>query len=335
MSRLDSFKDNLKAAVTKIEASLRRYRWKEALIFSSFTLLALGFWLLVSLQQEYETEISIPVVYHNIPPDISFSEEMPKKITVRIKDKGNVLLNYSIRGRFMPLEVDMKNSSSKTGTLSVSREEIEASVSKQILSTTIVNGYYPQKIELKYSPISEKEVPVIFDGEIKTQPGYRLSGDIKISPSRISVYANKEVLDSVFEVKTSFIKIEKGEKTVSRNIKLAPIKGVNFSSDAVSVIIPIEEFTEKTIKVHVECEDVPSQYIIRTFPAEIEVTCNIPISRFKELDAEDLAINLSFKDMEEIINGAISIDLTKKPEWIKDYMLNPNKIEFILEKKSY
>ena len=40
-------------------------------------------------------------------------------------------------------------------------------------------------------------------------------------------------------------------------------------------------------------------------------------------------------DMEEIINGAISIDLTKKPEWIKDYMLNPNKIEFILEKKSY
>lgn len=63
MSQLDRINYSFKSARMKINAFLRRQRWKEALIFFSFVLLAFGFWLLQSLQQEYEIEISIPVRY--------------------------------------------------------------------------------------------------------------------------------------------------------------------------------------------------------------------------------------------------------------------------------
>ena len=57
MSRLGQIKQTFKSVRIEIKAFLRRQQWKEALIFFYFTLLAFGFWLLQSLQQEYEIDI--------------------------------------------------------------------------------------------------------------------------------------------------------------------------------------------------------------------------------------------------------------------------------------
>ena len=116
MSQLDRINNSFKSARMKINAFLRRQRWKEALIFFSFVLLAFGFWLLQSLQQEYEIEISIPVRYKNIPPDVSFTETPPQEVVARVKDKGSVLLNYSFGRSFAPIEANMKNQTEKSGS---------------------------------------------------------------------------------------------------------------------------------------------------------------------------------------------------------------------------
>ncbi len=107
MPQLD-INQSFKSARMKINAFLRRQRWKEALIFFFFVLLSLGFWLLQSLQQEYEIEISIPVRYKNIPPDISFTETPPQEIIAKVKDKGSVLLNYSFGRSFAPIETKIR-----------------------------------------------------------------------------------------------------------------------------------------------------------------------------------------------------------------------------------
>ena len=56
MSRLGQIKQTFKSVRIEIKAFLRRQQWKEALIFFCFILLAFGFWLLQSLQQEYEID---------------------------------------------------------------------------------------------------------------------------------------------------------------------------------------------------------------------------------------------------------------------------------------
>ena len=66
MSRLGQIKQAFKSVRIEIKAFLRRQQWKEALIFFCFILLAFGFWLLQSLQQEYEIDIKIPVKYKNV-----------------------------------------------------------------------------------------------------------------------------------------------------------------------------------------------------------------------------------------------------------------------------
>ena len=102
-----------------IKAFLHRQRWKEALIFSCFVLLSFGFWLLQSLQQEYETVMSIPLRYNNVPEDIIFTNKVPQEISIRIKDKGSALLNYMIGQKFRSITIDMTGASKETGSLAI------------------------------------------------------------------------------------------------------------------------------------------------------------------------------------------------------------------------
>lgn len=330
MPQLD-IHQSFKSARMKINAFLRRQRWKEALIFFAFVLLSFGFWLLQSLQQEYEIEIKIPVRYKNIPPDVSFTETPPQEIIARVKDKGSVLLNYSFGRSFAPIETNMNNQAEKSGSLSIPKKTIESDIQKQLLATTSLIGFEPQRIEAAYSKRIKKEIPVVFNGTVQTKPGFHVSGDILVTPSTVSVFASDIVLDTLNQAKTVFTEIKKGNKVITRTVQLQKVSEATFDPTSVTITIPIEEFTEKTLEIPVVCTDLPSQYILRTFPSIAKVTCSIPLSRFKDLSEDAFEIKFSFKDLEQNASGTLPIHLTKKPDWVSSATIVPDKIEFILE----
>ena len=210
MSRLGQIKQTFKSVRIEIKAFLRRQQWKEALIFFCFILLAFGFWLLQSLQQEYEIDIRIPVKYKNVPPDISFTETPPEAITVKVKDKGSVLLNYSFGRSFAPIEANMKTQSEKSGKLIINRKDIENEIKKHLIATTSLLSFEPQHIDAVYSKRIKKEIPAVFEGVVQTNAGFKVSGDISITPRSINVYASDVVLDTLKEIKTIYTEIGGG-----------------------------------------------------------------------------------------------------------------------------
>ena len=334
MPQLDNINQSFKSARMKINAFLRRQRWKEALIFFFFVLLSLGFWLLQSLQQEYEIEINIPVRYKNIPPDISFTETPPQVVIAKVKDKGSVLLNYSFGRSFAPIETNMKNQAEKSGSISISKKAIENDIQKQLLATTSLVTFEPQHIEAAYSKRIKKEIPVVFNGTIQTNPGFHVSGNITISPMNISVYASDVVLDTLNQAKTVFTEIKKGNKTITKTVQLQKVSEATYDPTSGTITSPIEEFTEKTLEIPVLCTDLPPHYTLRTFPSVAKVTCSIPLSRFKDLSEDAFEIKFSFKDLEQNVSGSLPIQLTKKPDWVSSVALVPDKIEFILEQNN-
>ncbi len=331
MSRLGQINQTFKSIRIEIKAFLHRQKWKEALIFFFFVLLALGFWLLQSLQQEYEIDINIPVKYKNVPPDISFTETPPEAITVKVKDKGSVLLNYSFGRSFAPIEANMKDQPEKTGKLVINRKSIESDIKKQLIATTSLVSFEPQQIEVAYSKRIKKDIPVVFNGTIQINAGFKISGDITITPHNISVYASDVVLDTLKEVKTVFTEIKKGNKTITRNVQLQKIDGTTFDPASVSVTVPIEEYTEKTLEIPVICTDLPPHYTLRTFPSVVKVSCSVPLSRFKNVSADDFEIRISFADLEQNVSGTLPLKLNKKPAGVDIATIAPDRIEFILE----
>ncbi|MBP9481141.1 MAG: YbbR-like domain-containing protein [Parabacteroides sp.] len=334
MSRLEVIISTFKSAPKKIKTLLRQQRWKEVLIFFFFVLLSMGFWMLQSLQQDYEIELSIPVRYKNVPTNIAFSDTLPNSIKVKVRDKGSVLLNYSLGRTFLPIEPSLNSLSNKKGTFVISKKVIESDILKQLIATTTLIRFEPQMVKIPYTPLKSRNVPVEFNGSLRTKPGYALAGDITISPSVVKVYSGENLLDSITTIKTAFTKIDGAKKTFTRTFNILPIKGVRFEPEVVTITFPIEEYTEKTLNIPVKCSNLPKEYTLRTFPSSVQVTCNVPLSRFKQLNADEFAVEVLYADLEQNVSGTVSIKLTKKPDWILSPTIHPDKIEFILEQNN-
>ena len=332
MSWLD--KQNLFKSINRIKVFFFQQQWKETLIFLFFILLSLGFWLLQHLQQEYEIEISVPVRYRNIPPEMEIMEEYPQEVIAKLRDKGNILINYSWLHSFSPIEVNL-NDIQRTGNYQVTRRTIETSISKHLISTTSLLSFEPETITVEYSVLQHKDVPVQADVAVVLEPGYQISGEITVDPEKVLIYTNSNILDLITNVKTETTEIKRANQTQEVKVRIQRIDNVRMEPDEVTVTVPIEEFTEKRISVAISCNDLPDNYVVRSFPSTVEIICNVPISRFKELEETDFEIQMPFEEFEtNRTSGKLTVYLTKQPSWVANPAIVPSTIEFIIEQNN-
>jgi hypothetical protein len=284
------------------------------------------------MQQEYEIQLQIPVHYKEMPPDMAFVHTPPSRINVRIRDKGSILLNYTLGQSGASLDVGMQETHFLSDSaLRLSENDLEGMIAKQLIPTTHLLGFEPRQIIAPYSKLRKKKLPVYFDGNIRTEPGFQVSGDIIVSPSTTEAYAPDLVLATITSIPTVYTEIKKGNKTITRKLKLRKTDGVTFDPDVVSVTIPIEEYTQKTLEIPILCKQIPAGYAIRMFPSVVRVTCNVPLSLFKDLSEKDFAVETLVANPEDNASGMIPLRLTRKPDWMDRVSLSQDSIEFILE----
>jgi hypothetical protein len=334
MERLENIIQSFKSMQRKINVLLRRRRWKEALVFLAFVCVSFGFWVLQSMQEEYEIQVTIPLRYKNLPPDIAFVQPPPTGITARIRDKGSVLLNYSIANKISAIELNLKEAhTDQSGTFVYAKSDLEGAIMKKLISTTSLLSFEPQQIQEPYSRLIKKKLPVVFNGNIQTEPGFVISKEIVITPSAVDVYASDITLETLQSVKTAYLEIKEAKRPVNRTVQLEEIAGATLEPLKVTVAVTIEEFTEKTLEILLKSVDVPSDYTIRMFPSVVKVTCTAPLSRYTNLTENDFAVEVSAADINRNISGMLPVLLTRKPGWVDKVTVTPDSIEFILEQK--
>lgn len=331
MSRLDALTQSFKSEKRKINVFFHRQRWKETLIFLAFVLLSFGFWYLQSMQQDYEIEKTVQVKYKNIPHEIAFTDTVPNKIKIRIRDKGSVLLNYSFGRVFTPIEINMKDMPVDQGTVVLERKDIESDIYKQLMASTALISYDPAQINITYTKRMEKDLPVVFNGNIQYEPGFHRSEEMQITPAYVKVYAAESVLDTLTRIQTVYTDIKKANKSFTRALPLQKIEGAAYNPESITITIPIEQYTEKTLDIPVLITRIPDDYTVRLFPPVVKVVSSLPLSKYKDLDADQFEIRIPFSELEQNLTGILPISLTEGPDWIRSSSLTPDKIEFILE----
>jgi hypothetical protein len=287
------------------------------------------------MQEEYEIQVTIPLRYRNLPPEIAFVHPPPTEITARVRDKGGVLLNYAIANKVSAIDLNLKElHADKSGTFVCTKSDLEGAIMKKLISTTSLLSFEPQQIQEPYSKLIKKNLPVVFNGNIQTEPGFVISKEITISPPAVDVYASDVTLNTLQSVKTAYLEIKKTKRPVNRTIRLEEIAGATINPAKVTVAVTIEEFTEKTLDIPLKSVDIPSDYTIRMFPSAVKVTCTAPLSRYMNLTEDDFVVEVSVAGADKNISGMLPILLTKKPDWVDKVTVTPDSIEFILEQNS-
>jgi hypothetical protein len=328
MIRLDTWFQLFKSAHREIKTFFSYAQWREVLIFLFFLFLSFVFWALQSMQEEYEMQLRIPVNYKDIPRDMSFVQMPPSEITARVRDRGSILLNYTLGSQRPSIAISVKDVILADSVLFLSAKDMEEIIMKQLIPTTNLLSFAPRQIETFYSKLGRKRLPVRFDGDVHTDPGFLISGEIVVSPSATEVFAADVVLSALTYIPTVYTEIHNGNKTIIRKLKLRKIDGVTFDLDVVSVTIPIEEYTQKTFDIPIVCKHVPPGYTIRMFPSVVRITCNVPLSLFKDLSGEDFAVETFVPEQSA---SMIPLRLARKPDWADHVSLSQDSIEFILE----
>lgn len=304
---------------------------KDVLSFLLFLVLASCFWFVNALDKERETEIIVPVHFEGVPQNIAITNKI-QSIKIKIKDQGLNLFTYS-RRNYSSITFDLGRVFYEKGKISISPDQIRGKIARFLLPSTSILEILPDSLILQYERLSTKTLPIEFDAKIELSHQYVLSEDIRISPSEITVFGPKSVLDKLETIKTEFVELNKLTDTTYINTKLLPIKSVNFASNEVKVGIFVEMFTEKNVQLPVIIQNCPHKIIIRTFPAMVNVAFNVGMSHFNAINSDDLSVVLDYNEIEHNQSSKQTLKLVNTKSFISNVKVDPAEVEYIIELK--
>ena len=309
--------------------------WKNTLVFFGFVVLASGFWALQYFRQTFEFEVPIKVHYVHAPIGVALSDELPHKITLHVQDKGSAYLGYlnSRRKHLLFITIDLRTIPSYQTSYVIDQVFLRNLIDTKLFATTQLKSFSPNIIEINYSLLAQKKVPITINGTISPAFGYLFSDSIRIEPAQVTAYGNKAALDTLREIQTIPVGYDNLQRDWTASADLQVPEGIRLAVDQVELSASVEEYTEKTFKLPVICYNVPYNYVVYFFPSTIELAVKVGLSKYSQLSEYDFEITVNYDDLKKKTTANCSLTLTRKPLGLDSYRIVPDVIEFLIEQK--
>lgn len=306
---------------------------REFLIFLFFFIIAGGFWLLQTLNNDYEAEFSIPVRLRSVPNNVVITSEPSPEVRIKVKDKGTVLLNYMLARSFLPVNLDFSDYRRANNHVRIYASEIERKIASQLNVSTRLLSVKPDTLEYIYSTGKSKLVPVRFHGKVTTDRQYYIS-DTLYSPDSVLVYAPANILDTIKTAYTRQLHLENISDTLKQRVPLAAVKGAKFVPAAVDLTFPVDIYTEKTVEVPLRGVNFPADKVLRAFPSKVQITFQVGASRFRQIKASDFTLNVSYEELLKLGTDKYTVKLKSLPRGVSHVRIVPQQVDFLIEQVS-
>ena len=290
-------------------------------------------WLVISLQKNYQTVITIPFDYSGWNAAYVAEGDRPREISVEIEDKGLTLLSRQLFGSTTPIALPLTEKQIKRGVFTVSSTQLKQLVQEKLSQSTRIRDISPQSISLTLNKRHEKQVPVRPSVNVQPENGFRLVS-ISVDPVAVHVYGSQNTIDKIKNVYTDSLTLKglKANKTVS--IPLVRMEGVEYNTDKVTVEVHIEELTEQTYELPVMLLNVPANVHLRALPGRAQITVTMPISSYGKVSEDEFELAVDWNKINpDDSTLLLPIEVIKKPEIVDRYRLTPEKVQYIIEEK--
>ena len=307
---------------------------REFFIFMFFFFIAGGFWLLQTLNNDYETEFTVPVRLKGVPNDVVVLEEPVQDVRIRVKDKGTVLLNYMLGKSFYPLSIDFKDYvKGRSNHVRMLAAEFQKKLLAQLNASTQFVSIKPDTLEFLYSTGIAKKVPVCLNGDVEAGRQYYLADTI-FRPDSVLVYATKDVLDTLTAVFTEHVSVSNLTDTLRQKVALASLKGMKYEPSAVEMQLPVDIYAEKMVEVPLEGINFPAGKVLRAFPSKVQVTFQVGMSRFRQITSADFHLQVTYDELLQWGSAKYPLKLQCVPEGVLNVRIHPAQVDFLIEQVS-
>lgn len=331
-SRLNNQRPRLSKLSRKVIIFFNRKRTKEVMTFLLFVALSACFWVMQTVYEETDGSFEVQFVVRDMPSNAVFTTPVPTTLKVTVHDRSIALMRYYVKHSLRELAVDFDRYADEAGNFRLSGTELHALLQEALDGTTQVSTVTPAIIDARFALTQGRRMPVRFDGAVEAQLQSRC-GPVHLTPDSVTVYAPDAILDTLREVRTERRVYEGLSQPLSEVLPLHLPLGVKTDPAEVRLEVNVEEYVEKTFaRVHIETVDVPDSLKLRTFPSMVQLSCNVNLSQYKELSADEFQLSVSYADLPT--DGSVVAHLpihVAGPEAATHIRIRPDSVEYLIE----
>lgn len=291
--------------------------------FLFFLLVSCCLWLLQTLNDDYETEVSFTVSVHGVPSNIELVNPGDIEVNVRLHDRGTVLTGYKMSNA-EPIEVKYSSFKYRNGVLSLPVSALKSQVQSRLEVTTSIVQFVDDTLYINVRQ-NRKLLPVHLIGNIDAAEHYEVTS-VEIEPSSVMVAATPDALEKMERIDTEFVvkRYLKASKTITA--KLALGGAVSVEPSEVKLHINVSPLKTKKVRVPVTKLNFPLSFHAMWLPSEVEVSFEVSEAQYELVGPSDFSVELDYNDMLNAHGAPVKLKLVTQPSMVKNVELTPSAI---------
>lgn len=314
---------------------------KEFLIFVFFLALSSVFWLIITLNETFEREMTVAVKLANVPSNYVITNEVEDTLRFTVRDKGYMIAAYLYGNHLRPVYVDFKAYYDGKGHGVVPVADLQRSVVQQLYGSTKLVSFKSDQLEFFYNRGEKKRVPIKMLGTVSPTSNYYLS-HVEFSPDSVSVYASEEILDSITVAYTERQNITDFAQGATLKVKMRKIRGAKFVPSTVTMRLHADILTEEVVSVPIETANVPADKVLRVFPQKVNVRFVVGASRLKTMPKDDVTKTLLPRGFRVVVNynevatkhtDKCRVYVTETPAGVRNARPENDMLDYVIEQQ--
>jgi YbbR domain-containing protein len=295
------------------------------------------FWFLIAMSKTYTDKFIFPVQYINFPDQRIVVNDLPKTITLMVKTSGFRILAYRFTSTKEPVVIDVASSlkgniDPKNDMIAVPSKSLSDDFVSQLGSDYSITGFAPDSILFTFSNKASKRVPVILQSQITMSKQHDTTGTILLDPDSVTLTGPGAVISGINFVKTELLQLTDLKSSVRQKVGLEKTHLVTTSVDHITVLIPVEKFTEGSMEIPVHAINVQSGFTLKTFPDKVKVLYRVSLSKYNEVRPEMFDAVVDASGLPDEHTRQLKVKLETIPYFIRTVTIEPEKTDYILRK---
>ncbi|WP_223929316.1 CdaR family protein [Prevotella lacticifex] len=280
---------------------LRRIISREFLVFLFFLFLSGSFWLIITLNETYEREVTLRIELTNVPRNAVITTDVSDTIHAVVRDKGYMIATYLYGNHFTPIRLNFQQYADGKGHGTIPVADIQKYINQQLYGSTKLVSVKSDNIEFYYNYGERKRVPVRLLGNVNPGSTYYLA-QTQFTPDSVTVYAAPGELDNIRAAYTVRQNINGLSSPRTMRMALRKIKGAKFEPDVVTVRLFPDVLTEEVVEVPIEPINVPKDKVLRIFPPKIGVKFVVGVNQLRAMPKDEVTKALLPKGFKVIVD---------------------------------
>jgi YbbR domain-containing protein len=302
--------------------------------FSAFftcLVLAVFAWIFTALSNSYNFTVKEVLSYKNTPQKRAFHSLQPDTVNTTMQGTGWQMFFSKMKNENKVIGVDLRTLDNKDFVV-LSSQLKQINDSKEFDEQVV--SFSPDTLYFDFSDRAVKKVPVRLLTGIKYQHQFAQSNDISISPSYVTLNGPGNVIDKIKTWNTDSLILDSVNETIKTRIDFQPVKEGNISiyPKSVEVVIPVDEFTEKTVLIPVKLLNNHNYYKVKLFPQKVKVTFTTSLSKYAETDEDFFEASADLSLWQDNGYNTLPVKLTRVPAYCKIIKIEPQNVDFIIRK---